>query len=126
MMITGCSVSGNVAGESGGGIYSTWYSQPVIFNSILWGDFAPTGPEISVFPYEEVSPMVSVSYCNVQDGAAGAYVEGSCTLDWGVGNTDTDPCFAWPGSEVHRQRPVVGGNRRPLNHPIRRNIVPSR
>ncbi len=79
MTITNCTISGNQAMERGGGIYG---SDPdtTIKNCILWGNSAPSGPEILVF---SGSPMVT--YSDVQGG-------------WeGVGNIDADPLFVEAG-----------------------------
>jgi hypothetical protein len=37
-------------------------------------------------------PYVTVSYCDVQGGIGGTAVEKG-TLNWGLGNIDSDPCF---------------------------------
>jgi hypothetical protein len=38
-----------------------------------------------------------VDYSNVEGGAAGVYVDIDCTLNWGTGNIEVDPCFVNPG-----------------------------
>ncbi len=67
------------------------------FDTIQAGiDTATTGNEI----YLEQAPTVfSVAYSNVAGGQAAAYVRGGCTLDWGAGNIDADPCFADPNND---------------------------
>ena len=60
-----------------------WNSNPIIANTILWGDSATDGPEI----YIQGSASPTVSYCNIEGG-------------WeGVGNIDIDPLFRDPGND---------------------------
>ena len=73
--ITNCTISGNSATALGGGIFCSSFD-PTITNCILWGDYAPYGPEI--YPS---SGSVVVTYSDVQGG-------------WpGEGNIDSDPLF---------------------------------
>ena len=68
---------GNPAGQAGGAISSYGSPQPInITNSILWGDSAPTGPEI----FDFVSTTLVV-YSNVMGGYNGE------------GNINQDPKF---------------------------------
>ena len=85
--VTNCTFSGNSA-EFGGGI-STWNSSLALTNCILWGNEAPDGHEICL----ESNSDVSLSYSDVEGGQDGIYVEPGCTLNWGEGNIDADPCF---------------------------------
>jgi len=98
--VTNCIFSGNGAlGEGGGGMYNSKYSSPTIINCtfndnwadfygggiynrgdstvsncILWGNTAPTAPEI-------FGINTTVSYSDLKGG-------------WpGTGNIDADPCF---------------------------------
>lgn len=97
--ITRCTISGNRAviisdiGGIGGGISCDGWSDTTISNCIFWSNSAPTGPEIAL----EFDCNLTVSYTKVQGEQADAYVEGGCTLNWGIGNTNADPCFADPG-----------------------------
>lgn len=66
---------------SGGGIYlaSTGFMPVPLTNSILWENWAPTGPQIHL-----ESASVSVTHCDVQGG-------------WtGESNIDADPVFVCP------------------------------
>jgi|GEM_PF-570233 len=78
-------ITGNTALE-GGGAVSCNDSDPTIVNTILWGNSAPTAPEILLWG----SSVPAVSYCNV---------EGS----WeGEGNIDADPLFCDTASGDYR------------------------
>lgn len=45
-----------------------------------------------IFVEEESS--ISISYCNIEGGYEGVYIEPNSTLEWGRGNLNVDPCFA--------------------------------
>jgi len=65
---------------------------PVMCNNILCNS--------SSWPYTVYlrgSSAISISYCDVQGGAAGVLMEQGCTLTWGPGNIDADPLFVMPG-----------------------------
>jgi predicted outer membrane repeat protein len=71
-----CTLAGNVATEAGGAIYAVRNTrrrgQADVFNSILWGNFAPAQRSIS-------GAGLDVRYSDVEGGYAGA------------GNLDVDP-----------------------------------
>ena len=69
--------AGNQAGSGRGGAIAGNNFQSMIVNSILWGNSAPSGPEIGVGTLDD--PIVT--YCDVQGGWSGQ------------GNIDTDPLF---------------------------------
>ena len=51
-----------------------------------------------------VPASITVSYCDVQGGQVGVYVEPGSTLNWGSGNIDTDPLFVdAPNYDLHLQ-----------------------
>jgi predicted outer membrane repeat protein len=98
--ITNVTFIGN-SSDFGGAIYNTYKSSTALTNSILWDNIATiSGNEIYLalfisrwdFPSE-----ATVSYSDVKGGPAIVYVEPLCTLNWGSGNIDTDPCFVQPG-----------------------------
>jgi hypothetical protein len=72
-----CTFTNNLAGKGGGGIDNYDNSNPTVTNCVLWGNIAPSNPQIH--NYGAVS--VTVSYSDIQGG-------------WpGVDNIDADPCF---------------------------------
>ena len=121
-----CIFNGNSAGWNGGCMYN-YYSNPmltnctfnknsavnggVIFNSgsdatlsncILRGNTATEGNEIYLDFYTDflgskIPSTINVDYSNVEGGAADVYVDTDCTLNWGDGIIDADPCFVSPG-----------------------------
>ena len=105
--IINCTISGNSSGRNGGGIYCEWLSgltitnctisentaskgggiysdtaYPSITNCILWGNSAPTGPD--VYYYSSSFPP-EITYSDVQGGWPGA------------GNIDANPLFVGGG-----------------------------
>jgi parallel beta-helix repeat protein len=79
----------------GGGIWCGQSSTTTVTNSIIWGNTAPQGDELSVRKWStgNTASTLTISYCNVGGGKAEVNVESGCTLDWGVGNIDADPYF---------------------------------
>jgi hypothetical protein len=89
--LVNCTFTSNFAGSKGGGVCN-YRGSPILTNCILWGNTASNGSQIAL----NYNCTLSVSYSNVQDGKAMAYIQNS-TLVWGVGNIDADPCFVTPG-----------------------------
>jgi hypothetical protein len=69
-----------MADLSGGGIYCSLVSNPVIINTILWGDIAAYEPQIDF----DDSSSPNISYSNIQGGWSGE------------GNIDVDPLLRNP------------------------------
>lgn len=94
--ITNCTITDNLAQDySGGGIDAFDNSNVIVTNSILWGNSAPNGNEISL----REDSTLTISYCDVEGGEAQAYVSGGSTLTWGDGNIDHDPMFVDAASD---------------------------
>jgi predicted outer membrane repeat protein len=74
--LVNCTFSGNTGGTEGGAIYN-WgvHTEITIHNSILWGNTAPTNPQMNTPLAQEVT------YSLVQGGLSG------------TGNIDSDPQF---------------------------------
>jgi uncharacterized repeat protein (TIGR01451 family) len=88
--------SANSAGIAGGGLYNFW-ATPALTNAILWGNSAPTGPQIV-----NDNSIATISYSAIQGcGGSGAGWQSACGTDGG-GNIDADPRFV----------DAVGGNLR--------------
>ncbi|MHC4314205.1 MAG: right-handed parallel beta-helix repeat-containing protein [Planctomycetota bacterium] len=95
-MLINCTFSRNSAGY-GGVIFNTG-SDATLSNCILRGNTATKGNEIHLDFYtdfwgSETPSTINVDYSDVEGGAAGVYVDTDCTLNWGEGNIDADPCF---------------------------------
>ncbi len=100
-------ISRNSANGDGGGIRTYRGSNSEIKHCILWDNIAPVGPEIGLHSTNHPSTL-TVSYCDVKGGEAAAYVEPGCTLIWGEGNIDADPCFADPEEDDYHLRSQLG------------------
>jgi len=81
-------IRGNTTTKESGGRVLCRNASATVTNSIVWGKTSPVGREISV---RDPASTLTIAYSNVGGGQAGASVEGSCVLDWGEGNIDTDP-----------------------------------
>ncbi|MCK5270687.1 MAG: right-handed parallel beta-helix repeat-containing protein [Sedimentisphaerales bacterium] len=107
VIISYCTITNNSAEQQGGGFYCYRNSHLTISHCIIWGNTASLGPEVSVqstvYPSE-----LTVLYSNVKGGQAAAYVESGCTLIWGEGNIDADPCFADPEEGDYHLRSRLG------------------
>jgi predicted outer membrane repeat protein len=110
ILLTNCTLSGNVALTTGGGIHATSSNhpaKPVLLNSVLWANYAPLASQLALVTSGDYKPTVSVSFSDLQGGASGVYVEEGCTLNWDVGNMDVDPCFASPGYWADPGNPTI-------------------
>lgn len=91
--ISNCTIAGNRAQNYGGGITGSLHSSPTITNCMLWDNAALLGPQVALI----FSSTLSISYSDVQGGQIEAQVNSDCTLQWGTGNIDADPCFVQLG-----------------------------
>ncbi|NUQ63569.1 MAG: VCBS repeat-containing protein [Pirellulales bacterium] len=67
---------GGMLNDGGGDMLNAEFSEPTITNTIMWGNTAPEGPQIS-----EIGSAATVTYSIVEGG-------------WpGIGNLDADPLF---------------------------------
>ncbi|MHC4154165.1 MAG: right-handed parallel beta-helix repeat-containing protein [Planctomycetota bacterium] len=85
-MISHCTVTGNTAA---GGIWCHHLTTATISHCILWGNI---GSEIVAQQISWPSHVV-VTYSDVEGGQADVTIGTGCTVEWGLGNVDTDPCF---------------------------------
>jgi hypothetical protein len=82
-----------VAEHHGGAIYSAALASPTILNSILWdNDAGYSGSEICVF---QMGASASISYSLVQGGEDAIATWHGATFEWGDGNIDVDPEYAF-------------------------------
>ena len=98
-----CTIWGNLAQRNGGGI-RCWQGTATVTNSIIRANMAPQGRQISVGG----GGTLSLSYSNVADGQAGIHVRGGSTVNWGSGNIDADPCFAYPSNDDFHLKSEAG------------------
>ena len=88
--ITNCTFSGNVADDMAGGLFSGGETTVVDLNNcIFWENSAPNGNQLAAGG----DGVLNVSYCDVENGSAGVYIDGG-TLNWLAGNIEDDPNFA--------------------------------
>ncbi len=95
----------NVALGFAGGIISTYGSETSVLNCVIRGNFGYPGPELAVAADDGVESTLSVSYSNVEGTRDMVHIAEGCTLNWGPGNIDMDPCFAAPGYWGHSDDP---------------------
>ena len=96
MHFDGCSptfvnvtVVGNWTAGQGGGLNVSYYSQPTLVNSIVWGN----SPEQIYFDTDWPGEAVNIQYSDVQGGEAGIVTNGQGPVHWGEGNINLSPCF---------------------------------
>ncbi|MBN1506207.1 MAG: hypothetical protein JW955_05150 [Sedimentisphaerales bacterium] len=88
VFLVNCTFSGNAA-TTGGAVYASTSVSAVLANSILWGNVALQGSQITLGD----SAVLTVAFCDVQGGRADVAV-GRSTLLWGAGNLTSNPSFA--------------------------------
>jgi predicted outer membrane repeat protein len=92
-VIAGCTISQNIATLSAGAIHCYNASNLTLDNAILWQDAAPYAPEILVGNGGTTATQLHISYCDIQDPLSSVINESGGTIDWQLGNINTDPCF---------------------------------
>jgi hypothetical protein len=109
----------NQAGSSGGALYlSSDVHVPEFpkhfFNCILWHNFAPTGPQITLSTtISGGGTALKVANSDVMNGQAGiAVLAGS--LQWDVSSLDVDPLFADPDGPDNNVLTFLDNNYRPV------------
>jgi hypothetical protein len=102
--IVNCTIGNNRASDEGGGIYCIG-SDAVVTNSILWANKAKWGRDNEIALIENsiciigqycsyVPSTATISYSDIKGGPEEVFIDVNCTLTWGEGNIDADPCFA--------------------------------
>jgi hypothetical protein len=105
MIISNCTIWGNKAGQSGGGVACWQGSSAMVTNSIIWENTSPVGREIEV---RDFGSILDIAYSNVAGGQNEVSVEGGSFLNWDEGNIDADPCFADPNNEDYHLKSEAG------------------
>ncbi|MEW6741789.1 MAG: right-handed parallel beta-helix repeat-containing protein [Planctomycetota bacterium] len=100
----------------GGGVGILWSQRILLKGSILWGNRAPHGSQVSIDSW--VAPgRLLLSHCDVEGGEAGIEEETGNAI-WSPGNLDADPLFTGPASDdfsLSRSSPCIdtgGGQER--------------
>jgi hypothetical protein len=97
-------ISGNESNE-GGGLYFDGYCYPVVSNTILWGNTAATGAQISLV----AGTALDIRYSDVQGGEDSVYVDETSSVDWQGGMLVADPLFRDAGgSDYHLMATACG------------------
>ena len=86
--LTNVSIINNNADVFGGGIYLRSESNPIIVNSIVWGNT----PQNIYFREGDDPGNITFSYSDLQGGQDSIVTNGG-TVTWGDGNIDVDPTF---------------------------------
>jgi hypothetical protein len=75
----------------------------MVINSIIWGNTAPIGREVSL----ATGATFDISYSNINGGQTGVNV-GAGKINWGAGNIDVDPLFADPENDDYHLKSEAG------------------
>ena len=104
--IRNCTIVNNFAKSDGGAISAILeYSNVVLFNCILWGNGAPVGATINVFPPNDPKKQggtFTSAYNNIEGDLSGV----AGPVDWGVGHLGIDPLFTDPVGGDYSLLPV--------------------
>ena len=95
---TNVTIVGNRTTGHGGGLNVSYMSQPMLVNSIVWGN----SPEQIYFDTDWPGEAVTIEYSDIQGGEAGIVTNGQGPVHWGDGNLDTSPRFVRPGLGNYR------------------------
>jgi len=93
LTLVNCTVTGNSSSEEAGGVICDFWCSGAVANSIVWGNTAPIGPDISLI----LGSVLGITYSDVAGGRTALNVDDRSTFDWAEGNIDADPLFAKPG-----------------------------
>lgn len=120
-VITQCLISGNKCGEEGGGIacvdanaeincstiadnrgyggggIRVYSGSVVVRNSILWGNRAAFGNQISLRGNFDNKGKIELSYCDIEGLQQGIYIDWQGELNLNIGNINEDPVFIQAG-----------------------------
>jgi hypothetical protein len=95
-LITNCTIAANASTGSAGGIYCYKSSNVALNNTILWGNTAATASEVMVKSLGAPT-SIRISFCDIQNPENSIMCDSDCTINWGLGNIDSDPCFVKMG-----------------------------
>jgi predicted outer membrane repeat protein len=95
--ISNCTIIGNRTDCYGGGILRVDRSYITVSNSVIWDNYAQKGREVALMYGGFGQSSITISNSDIRDGSMGVYIQSGCTLNWGLGNINSDPCFIEPG-----------------------------
>ncbi|MHC4152127.1 MAG: right-handed parallel beta-helix repeat-containing protein [Planctomycetota bacterium] len=127
-----CTFTGNFAGNAGGGVYNgsdsnanfinctfsvnsaynvssfgggiaNNLSSSTLTNCILWANNASNGVQVSV----QSGSSLSVSYCCLEGSLSAIYNDGSCSINWGLGNIADNPQFMSDNYRIQAGSPCI-------------------
>ncbi len=90
MLYSNCTIVGNVATDTGGGMCAQFNLDPVLLNSIVRGNSAPSGAQLAVIGS---GSTLLVEYCNLEGGAPGIFLSGGGAATAVLAVVDADPLF---------------------------------
>jgi len=102
-----CTFANNSAAY-GAGLTTGYGGNATTTNCIFWGN---NKDQIALVTYNNVGSTLDINYCDVQDGIDSVNVDSLCTLNWDIGNIDSDPFFVNAGNgDYHLQdnSPCIG------------------
>jgi parallel beta-helix repeat protein len=111
LTISGCTIADNFThnGGNGGGMRCQDPKACKIWNTILWNNQAPEGPELWVDNFG--SAPVEIDFSDVKGGKASMYTVYGSQVIWGASMIESDPIFAdGPSGDYHLtyQSPCTG------------------
>jgi predicted outer membrane repeat protein len=101
LLLSNNTIVNNEAAMSGGGMHLWDAAFVTVFNTVLWGNKASWGPQISLENWTRPS-TVTIDYSDVQGGQNLVKVEQNCVLNWGPNMIDAEPLFVdAAGEDLH-------------------------
>ena len=97
--LVNCVFWGNRAERRGGGLVAHYGSTLVVDNCIIRANEASEGTGIALTQYTGgvLPSSATIVYSLMENSASSISLDSACTLSWGTGNIEADPCFVDPG-----------------------------
>ncbi len=95
--ITNCTITENASGDSEAGAAMITWSDSSLTNSIVWGNSAPDGYQLSVH-----RGPTTIAFSVIEGGQDAVKGQHPHSLIWGPGNIDADPLFVDPDNADYR------------------------
>ncbi len=92
LLVVNNTITSNTAANSGGGFCCAKSSKATVVNTIFWNNNASSGPEIYLGSAYHQS-TINISYSDIMGGYSSIKIVLGCSVEFGPGNIDTDPCF---------------------------------